>query len=162
MAFDFKEYYLAHADAIKQRVRAAYQAKKDDPAFKEKTRARREQQHFGMPRSVIFRKTDGQCYFCGKPAQVVHHLDEDGRTQESQNRIPGHDPSRLVAACRACHLDIHRDAMMAVKKTRANGYWSRQYACCIECGTTARKHWGHGLCVNCAARSRHQSKAGGV
>jgi hypothetical protein len=164
MSFDQREYnrryYRENAERIKANVRARYAAKQNDPSFKAVQKAEREERHFGLPREVIFRKTDGACYYCGKPAEVVHHLDDDGRNHEAIGLDPGRDPSRLVPACRACHMIIHRHKLQLGQKTRARGFWSRNFERCIECGTTDRKHYGHGLCVNCAARARR--KGGGV
>ncbi len=32
--------------------------------------------------------------------------------------------------------------------------WSRLHARCVACGTTARRHWAHGLCLGCRPRDR--------
>lgn len=31
-------------------------------------------------------------------------------------------------------------------------FWARGYVACVECGSTERKHEGHGLCYNCYHR----------
>ncbi len=148
-----RAYYEKHKERLKRLERERYARLRRDPGFRRKRKAERERLHFGVPRSVIFRRTKGRCVLCGRKAQLLHHLDWDGRTNEAQSLPPGRDPSRLVPMCRACHLDIHRDQLMLRKKTKANGYWSRDYPACIECGTVIRRHQGHGLCVNCYARA---------
>ena len=154
-----KKYYQEHKEDIKAHVRERYNSLKDTREFKDLRRAQREQQHFGVTRSVIFRKTNGMCHFCkAKEAQVVHHLDNDGRNNEAVGKLPGQDIDRLVPACRACHIDLHRDAMLLMKKLRANGYWSRHWECCIECGTTKIRHQYKGLCNSCRARQLRQQK----
>lgn len=161
-----RAYYLANAERLRARSRERYRRLRDDPDFQEKIKARRERQHFGVPREVVLRKTNGKCYYCEKPAEIVHHLDHDGRGHEHRGEEPGRDPQRLVGACRACHMDLHRHEMMLAKKTRANGHWARNYDCCVECGQSDRPHSGHGLCVNCAERKRRAArkarKEGGV
>jgi DNA-binding winged helix-turn-helix (wHTH) protein len=32
------------------------------------------------------------------------------------------------------------------------GRWAREHACCAECGTTARRHWAHGICLGCRGK----------
>ena len=39
-----------------------------------------------------------------------------------------------------------------VKKTNNDKVWSGKHACCIVCGTTKRKHSGHGMCGRCYKR----------
>lgn len=151
-----REYYKRNAESLRQRTRARYASQQNDPEYKLKRKLQRELQHYGVPMSVVFRKTGGRCHYCDSPAQVVHHLDGDGRTNERQGLTPGAAIDRLVPACRSCHLELHRAAIMLTKKTRANGYWARNHDHCLRCGTNQRRHSGHGLCVNCAARKRRQ------
>ena len=37
--------------------------------------------------------------------------------------------------------------------------WAKKYDRCVECGTTDRKHEGHGLCYNCYHRHDMQDRA---
>ena len=30
--------------------------------------------------------------------------------------------------------------------------WSKQHACCVDCGTSERRHQAHGLCTRCYNR----------
>jgi DNA-binding winged helix-turn-helix (wHTH) protein len=34
------------------------------------------------------------------------------------------------------------------------GRWARSHARCVACGTTARRHWAHGLCEGCRPNDR--------
>ena len=34
------------------------------------------------------------------------------------------------------------------------GRWARSHARCVACGTTARRHWAHGLCEGCRPHDR--------
>lgn len=151
-----KAYYREHKQRIIEAERIRYSRRRSNPRFKARVKLHRELRHFGVPLSVIMRKTSGRCFFCGRKAQLGHHLDEDGRNNEASGEQPGHDVSRIVPVCRRCHIDLHRARLMLAKKTRSNGYWSRSFDRCIECGTSDRKHCGHGLCVNCAARRRRK------
>jgi len=164
--FDQKEYnrryYQRHKDRIKKAANDRHHRLKNDPNYRASRQLSRDLQHFGVPRSVIMRKTDSRCFYCGKPASDVHHTNDDGRTLERQGKQPSHDHRMMVPVCKACHLDLNRANMRLCMKTRANGYWSKTHECCVECGTTDRKHHGHGLCINCAARARRRNKETGV
>lgn len=153
-----REYYQEHQEELKRKARRRYRTLCKNPEFRAKQKLLRELQHYGFPQAEVFAKTAGQCWFCGKKAAVVHHLDGDGRTNERMGRTPGKVFSRLVPACRACHMEYHRPEISLVKKTRANGYWSRHHAACVLCGRTDRRHEGHGLCINCAANERNRRK----
>jgi len=166
MAFDeraymkkyLKEYYKRNAEKLKARSRVWYENAKSDPEFKIKVKLRRELRHFGRPMNEILAKTSGKCPSCGKEAQLVHHLDEDGRTNEVKGLPPGHDPERQEPLCRRCHINQHRAKLMANRRTRANGFWARNFSSCTECHTTKVRHNSHGLCMNCWARSRRHDK----
>lgn len=40
----------------------------------------------------------------------------------------------------------------------SSGKWAMQYDACIECGTTERRHVGHGLCNACDTKRRYRAK----
>ena len=42
---------------------------------------------------------------------------------------------------------------MLVKKANNSKVWSIKHASCIVCGTTERKHSGHGMCGRCYKRA---------
>jgi hypothetical protein len=42
-----------------------------------------------------------------------------------------------------------------------DGKWSRNYDCCVECGTTERKYVGKGLCTKCHRAQRYGAKKKG-
>ena len=157
------EYYKRHQEEIKAHVKSCHHQKMKDPEYRKEQQLKRDLRHFGMPRDIIMRKTDGACYYCGKPASDIHHLNDDGRHHERLGKQPSHDTTQMVPVCKACHIDLNRVAMRANMKTKANGFWSRNYDECIECGRSDRRHDGHGLCVTCIARYRRRmSKGAGV
>jgi hypothetical protein len=49
-----------------------------------------------------------------------------------------------------------RGATMAEEKR--TGGWGGAYAACVECGTTARRHRGRGLCSSCYQRAARKAK----
>jgi len=51
-------------------------------------------------RIEVLKKSKGKCEICGKPAKVVHHIDEDKSNQKIDN---------LIALCRNCHTPLHCD-----------------------------------------------------
>lgn len=65
----------------------------------------------------------------------VHHANED-RTDNS--------PENLRVLTVSEHISIHK---------RING-WSRNFASCIQCGETARRHISRGLCSRCYCRQK--------
>ena len=71
---------------------------------------------------------------------VVHHV--DGNRQNN-------DLSNLTLMTPSDHSQLHR------RLDGLNGRWSRDYDACIVCGTTSRKHQGHGLCTRCYKRRRN-------
>jgi hypothetical protein len=115
MPYDHKAYmkkynrmrYRLFKEKIKAKAREDYHKIKNDPGFKKKLKLRRELLHFGVPRSVIMKKTKGRCIRCEKKAQIIHHLDGDGRTNERKGKVPGRNPERLVPMCRSCHMKEH-------------------------------------------------------
>lgn len=115
-----------------------------------KMKLHREQLHFSGKRDQVIRR-DKKCVRCGsRELLVVHHKDHAGRGHlHPDNRL-----SNLETLCRKCHINLHRSELRAARKTRANGFWSKTFDCCVSCGTTKKRHNGHGLCVTCYARQK--------
>jgi len=75
---------------------------------------------------------------CGRPLRAgehVHHRNGDGL----DNR-----PENLQIVTHAEH--------MRIELSLPAGMWTRNYAACVACGTTARKHLGFGHCSRCYQR----------
>lgn len=109
----------------------------------------REQRNFDGKRETVLKRDKYTCQKCGAKKQlIVHHKNGDGRSTKKPNNAL----RNLITLCKKCHMNIHRDELHSARKFRKNGYWSRNYDRCVECGSNERKHNGHGLCVNCYAR----------
>lgn len=83
------------------------------------------------------------CEQCGR---------SDGRLYWSFKGVNGEyerDRSRYLVLCASCHKTM--DAMNVPRR------WSRAHDACIECGTTQRKHYGHGLCMNCYMNAKYRN-----
>lgn len=93
-----REYYQRNKEKLKAASRRNYHAQKNNPAFKARVKLRRELGHFGVSRDVIFEKTGGKCSRCDNRAEIVHHMDGDGRTYEKVGLEPGKDASRWNAS----------------------------------------------------------------
>lgn len=79
----------------------------------------------------------------GRPLQsdeVVHHRDGD---------TSNNDPSNLQVMTRAEHMRLHAGTTHR---------WAGQWDCCVECGTTERRHHGRGLCERCRSRIQQQHR----
>lgn len=111
----------------------------------------REQRHFDGKREFVLERDKYQCQKCGATKRlVVHHKDGKGRS----TKTPNNSLKNLETLCKPCHVNVHREELYSVRKTRKNGFWSKNYDQCIECGSNEQKHNSHGLCGTCYARSR--------
>jgi hypothetical protein len=117
----------------------------------------REKRWFDSKRETILAKAKYRCSKCKRkfPAieLVVHHKDGEGRG----SKRPNNDDSNLVALCRACHIALHRPHMRRRGGSRKLSRWARKHDFCAECGTTAIKHVGYGLCRACYAREKRKN-----
>jgi len=66
---------------------------------------------------------------------ICHHIDG--------NKTNNH-PDNLTVLDRAQHARLHSTAPQ----------WSRNYLCCVRCGSTSKKHQAHGLCSSCHMKQR--------
>jgi len=147
-------YYQQNKEVIKARSREYYRNLTLTAEGRTKLKQRREKQHFGDGvREEVLKRDNYTCVRCDNPAQIVHHIDGDGRTREKLGKRPGTDQSRMEALCRRCHLEKHRSRIASVKRTRENGFWSRKFSSCICCKKTDSKHNSKGLCMRCVARA---------
>jgi hypothetical protein len=65
---------------------------------------------FKQQRLRVLKQSQGKCEVCGKPAKVVHHIDESKNNHYLKN---------LVALCNNCHWALHRkdDPQKSCSKT---------------------------------------------
>lgn len=146
----------------------------DDPAHKVKVKAQKHQHYLAKqkPKAQTVREIrwfDGKrqealrlanfcCKACGikgtSSSLVVHHIDGKGRGHKRSNN----DLNNLTVLCRKCHAAEHREELIESRFHCGRDGWAKHYSCCIECGTTARKHDSHGRCVNCDARYKNSIK----
>jgi len=114
----------------------------------------REKRWFDGKREAILAKAKYRCSKCKRklPATklVVHHKDGKGRGSKNSNN----EDSNLIALCRACHLNIHRYEICKYHERQKLNRWARKYDCCLECGTTERRHRAFGLCWKCYSVKR--------
>ena len=75
-----------------------------------------------------------------KKSEIVHH--KDGDTLNNPD-----DLSNFEIMTRKAHNNLHTGCVQ----------WARKYEACIVCGTIDKRHSAHGLCVNCASRSKKGS-----
>jgi hypothetical protein len=75
----------------------------------------------------------------------VHHLNGDRADDRLENL-------RLVTTVE--HARLHQPEHDALMRATWKYEWSLDHPSCAECGTTARKHTGRGLCSRCYFRDR--------
>lgn len=56
---------------------------------------------FKRARIEVLKRSKGKCEICGKPADLVHHIDEDKSNHSLDN---------LIASCFDCHEPLHRNS----------------------------------------------------
>lgn len=129
-------YYAAHASEVKAERLRRYYANRSQASLKHK--AYREAIWYDSLRQTALERDKHTCQKCGKPGNVVHHIDGKGRPvprSEKNNRL-----ENLQTLCRVCHGRVH--AVL-------NGRWSKRFQNCQRCGCTDRIHWAKGLCRRC-------------
>jgi hypothetical protein len=75
----------------------------------------------------------------------VHHINGDCTDDRIEN---------LALVDIRDHGRHHGRQGWVARKAAWQYEWSAEHAACVECGTTERKHQGHGLCARCDARLR--------
>lgn len=78
----------------------------------------------------------------GRPltsAELVHHKDGDGLNNH---------PDNLVILSKAEHTALHHTERRALR-------WSRNYSCCVGCGTTEKRYESLGMCTTCYGAYRY-------
>jgi len=74
------------------------------------------------------------------PSEDVHHIG-----LRTDNR-----PWNLIVLPKGDHTRIHACI--------PQGKWAKRHDSCTVCGTTARPHYGHGMCVLCYERQRERKR----
>lgn len=121
--------------------------------FLAKSKADREQRNFDGLREEILKRDGHACVKCGSRKRlVVHHKDGNGRGSAN----PNNSLDNLVTECRACHLAEHRQKVSNSRRLSVLKKWAHHHDRCKECKTSEKKHYAHGLCVNCNARQRRR------
>lgn len=117
---------------------------------------RREEKQFDSKRDAVLARDGHQCGECGsKDDLVVHHRDRNGRGSDE----PNNEIANLQTLCRGCHLKEHSAELRAARTTLAgSGRWSKDHDCCVECGTTEKRHGARGKCATCYARELRQKE----
>lgn len=111
-----------------------------------KQKIAREQRNYDGFREPTLIRDNFKCVFCSSTGfLVVHHKDKNGRGSKS----PNNNLDNLITLCRACHINEHRKEILKRKNLKFDGKWALSWDSCKKCGTTKRKHNGHGLCTNC-------------
>lgn len=152
-------YLKKYREANKERIEVTKEAwrQRNWDYVKEKAKRYRDQMHFSGKREHVVVRDSKACVRCGSTERlVVHHKDGRGRGSAT----PNNEEENLITECRRCHLEEHREKVNNARKLSVLGKWAHHYDCCVECGTTARKHYSHGRCVNCHARFVKKSKRG--
>jgi hypothetical protein len=95
---------------------------------------------------------------------VENHLGRRLHTDEHVHHVNG-DPTddrieNLIVASAKEHRAYHAADIPAWAHKGWQHEWARDYPCCVECGTTERKHTGHGLCSRCYFRNLQRVKHG--
>jgi len=154
-----RNYYRRNRARLVAAARAWYEQQRRDPAFLAKRKEARELRHFGTDRDTIMATTGRLCAACGQPAEVIHHVEYDGRGHETVGALPGKDPDFLLPFCRACHINEHRFFLQLAQRAYNASRWARHYDACVNCGRTDRKHCGRGYCRACHKRLMRQTKS---
>lgn len=84
------------------------------------------------------------------PDEVVHHINEI----KTDNRL-----ENLRLMTNSEHVALHGYKSKGKSKNILHGLWSKNFLCCINCGTTSIKHKANGLCLHCyATMIRHKKE----
>jgi len=142
----FRQYKRDNKAAIQQYQHEWYIQNTDLQAMKDV----RDKNHFDGNRRQAMERDNYCCVNCGdtdRSQLVVHHV--DGKSLRN-NTVADNSLTNLQTLCRSCHMKIHGITPEIFR--RGIDGWSKKYQSCIECGTTKKRHNGHGLCINCYAR----------
>ncbi len=148
---------MPHKDpAVRRAYRRAYreknseQRKRHSRIYDAKKHANDRARVFGVPgtltttdvRAILH--SEAQCNYCGAAWRLT--LDH---VIAMSNGGPN-TPENIVAACLSCNAS----KMRSDRPWR----WAWNHDHCIDCGTTERKHEGHGRCERCFARVRSAAR----
>ena len=88
-------------------------------------------------------------------AVMEEHLDRQLLESEQVHHING-----IRLDNRLENLKIVTSSTYRTEHKLSEGQWSRHYERCVKCGTTDRKHAGHGMCTNCHQHAFDVNKRG--
>lgn len=80
--------------------------------------------------------------------ETVHHINKD----TSDDR-----PENLQVLSRSEHGAIHSPEGQAARRANRRFEWSRDHACCVDCGTTERPYYASGQCRTCYHRNYNRA-----
>jgi 5-methylcytosine-specific restriction endonuclease McrA len=72
----------------------------------------REEKWFSGLREEVLERDHHTCTVCGKPGNIVHHEDGEGRGSEN----PNNSLDNLFTMCRSCHCIKHKPRLGTGKK----------------------------------------------
>lgn len=91
---------------------------------------------------------------------MEEHLGRKLASDEHVHHVNGDPTENLRVLSASEHGRLHGADAAARELARRGGRWTQAHDCCVECGTTERKHFGKGLCMRCYCRRRDREVHG--
>ena len=147
-----RKYYQLNQETIKEHVNQKYheRRRRDPEGLKAEKRRNSDIIAFGHTREEVFAIKGNKCC-CGKKAQLIHHMDWDGKPYRLAGLKPGTKISRLQPMCRRCHRMAHDQDLLVARLAFYAKWWSPKYRLknCRICKRSEPKHYRHGYCYKC-------------